>query len=103
MEKINAQGFWNRVEKSLNGKPLSDVCRENGIGIDATYAQRLNGRIPKLKDVEKYSDQLGVSITWLLSGETTAEELPQEIQEIVDAVRCDPSKLRVVRVVLGLE
>jgi len=103
-ENVGAPFFWARVDEALgrNGERVSDFCRRIGISVDTVYGQRLNKVMPKDTQLELFSAGLGVSKTWLLTGIDPIEYTP-EVREVVDVLSKDPSKLHVVRVVLGLE
>lgn len=102
MEKVKAQEFWNRVDFALKGQTLNSFCKENGLGIDAMYAQRINKILPKMKDMEVYADKLGVSLIWLLFGVNPPKTTDPRLQEVIDILSTDSGKLTLVRMALGL-
>ena len=102
MEKVKAQEFWNRVDFALQGQPLKYFCEDNGLSIDAVYAQRLKKILPKMKDIEVYADKLGVSLVWLLFGVNPPKTTDPKLQEVIDILSTDKSKLSLVRIALGL-
>lgn len=102
IEKVGAKWFWTRVDLALEGERLSDFCRRVGISENTVYGQRLNDVMPKEKQIALFASALGVSQSWLLTG-INPVELSKEVREVIDLISSDPSKLRMVRVVLGFD
>ena len=101
-EKVGVKWLWARFDQALGEEKISDFCRRVGVKENTVYSQRTRGSMPSEEFLSLYSCALGVSQTWLLTGLDPIEYSP-EVKQVVDVLSKDPSKLHVVRVVLGLE
>jgi len=82
---INSEAFWRRVDDLLFIKKISfkQLCIDNKLGYSTLINQKnVYHRVPKLDQALLISQQLGVSLEYLLTGKEN-DSFPISILDIV--------------------
>lgn len=101
--RINPYIFWERVDNLLGKESLKDFTQRTGLNRNTLYVQRVRHQVPA--DISQYitmAKGLGVSLDLLVTGHNTTRSIEPKLQEVVDLLEADPSKLSLVRLALGL-
>lgn len=80
--------FWNTLTELLELKKMTgaEICAVAGLNKSA-FTNWKNGTIPRADDALKIAQYLGVSVDYLLTGQTLDNELTAQEQEIIKNFR----------------
>lgn len=69
MSDCSIEGFWKRLFFQLSGKEsLKQFCGRLGFSYQSLTNQKCQGRYPSIQFIMQASNDLGVSVDWLLFG-----------------------------------
>jgi len=96
-----ARAFWRRVDLSLDGATLKDVCEKAGLNYTSVRNRRSGAvySLPRLENGYQLAHNLGVSLEYLLTGQKTIP-YNARIKAIADSLVTDPDRLDAVEILL---
>jgi transcriptional regulator with XRE-family HTH domain len=102
---LNANEIGNRIKLKIKDSGLrqKDIVEASGVSKAALSNYLSGNRIPDTEAIYKISKELGTSIEWILTGESTNENFGEEERHLLQAYKnANPSIKEAIRKLLDI-
>ncbi len=93
---LNANEIGNRIKLKIkeSGLRQKDIVEASGVSKAALSNYISGNRIPDTEAIYKISKELGISIEWILTGESTIENFSEEERHLMQAYKNANSSIK---------